>query len=141
MPPREPGQGPGASVRRSAGQQAGKPVTPGGWYMVVPHPSISGLLGIHWHEPGVPDGAPIITVGEPRLPLLAVALDTHLARHTPVVALANALAQARAALAGDSANARSVALRDIATAVHNMLGGTVDAAVADMVPPQDGGTE
>jgi hypothetical protein len=140
MPPRDPGQGPGASVRRSPGQQAGKPATPAGWYIVQPHPNIGGLLGIYWHEPGLPDGAPMVTVGEPRLPLLAVALDKYLARHTPVVALANALAQARAALAGDSANARSVALRDIATAVHNMLGGAVDAAVAD-IPRQDGGTE
>lgn len=139
MPPRTPGEQPGTAVRRSPGQQAGKPVTPAGWYIVQPHPNISGLLGIHWHEPGVPDGAPIITMGEPRLPLLALALDQYLTRHTQVVALANALAQARAALAGDSANARSVALRDIAGAVASMLGGAVDAAVADAVPHQGGG--
>ena len=129
-------------MHRSPGQQAGQPRTSAtGQYVVKPHPAIGGLLCIHWQEPGVPDGAPIVTVREGRLPLVAVGLDRYLARHTPVLALADALAQARAALAGDSASAREDALRDIAGAVGSWLGGAVDEAVADAkaVPRQGGG--
>ena len=126
MPPRTPGQQPGASVHRTAGQHAGQPRTSTtAEYVVKPHPAIGGLLCIHWHKPGVPDGAPIVTVREGRLPLVAAGLDRYLARHSPVLALADALAQARAALAGDSAMAREDALRDIAGAVGSWLGGTV----------------
>lgn len=141
MPPRTPGDQPGASVRRTAGQQAGKPRTIVGEYVVKPHAHLGGLLGIYWSETGRNDGAPLVTLNEHRVPLLAVAVDRYLARHTPVVMLADAVAQARAALAGDSANARADALRDITAAMAAMLGAAVDGAVADAaaIPRQGGG--
>lgn len=141
MPPRTPGDQPGASVRRSAGQQPGKPRTIVGEYQVKPHHTLGGLLGIYWSETGRNDGAPVVSLGANRVPLLALAVDRYLARNTPVVMLANAVAQARAALAGDSANAREDALRDITAAMAAMLGGAVDEAVADVaaIPRQGGG--
>ena len=64
----------------------GKRVEPTGRYVLRDHPSVTGLVNVFWHPNGElhPDPRPLLTLGEPAVPLLAEALaEWELARSIP----------------------------------------------------------
>ncbi len=53
----------------------GKRVEPTGRYELREHPSVKGLVNVFWHpNTGAADPRPLLTLGEPAVPLLAEAL-------------------------------------------------------------------
>jgi hypothetical protein len=69
-----------------------------GHYEVRPHPSVAGLVDVHWcPDAGRADPRPMLTMGEDRVPLLAEALaDWELARAEPPAPAARPVSRLRA---------------------------------------------